>query len=395
MIQLKKKNLIIMILIAALIGGCIGFSVMSVKNGGVVLISKPDYEYYNLLAGRFGKVSSLYDVLDKYYYTELDDEKLVQGMCYGLFYGTGDPYTSYMSKEEYEDLMITATGQLEGIGVTMSVTKDNKIIIISTVKDSPAEKAGLQSGDFILAVDGVEYEGSELDSATAKMRGEPGTKVEIEYEHEGAREKVVLTRAKITMQSVYAEMLGDNIGYIYISSFENQTDEDFAKELRAFEVKGAEGVIIDLRNNGGGIVESGVNVADRLLGEGVLAYTEGKSQEKTYINTKAGKTNLPYVLLINEGTASTAEIVSAGVKDNNGGKIVGVTSFGKGIIQQTAQLKDGDAIKVTVAQYFSPNGTVIQGKGVKPDFEVEIPENSRVDTQLKKAIEVLKEEISK
>lgn len=389
MIQIKKRNFIIVIIIATLLGGSITYAGMNFIPGQNIRISNAEYEAYKNVINRYDKVEMLYQTLSKYYYKDLDEDKLIEGMCYGLFEGTEDPYTNYMSKEEYENLMIKTTGKLEGIGVTVGVNTEGYIVVISTVKGSPAEDAGIDSGDLIIAVDDVSYKGSQLDNAVANMRGPSGSKVKVTYLRNGKKIDTDLTRAKITLDSVFAKTLDDNIGYIYISSFETQTAADFKKELHAFELKGMDGVIIDLRSNGGGIVESGTEIADLLLDEGVLAYTEGKAQECTYINTKEGKTNLPYVLLVNGGTASTSEIVAAGIKDNKGGKIVGTNSFGKGVIQSMAPLKDGDAIKITVAQYFSPKGKVIHGVGVEPDYVVEIPEDSKVDTQLNKAIELL------
>ncbi len=387
--QIKKRNLVIVIVVAALLGSVVTFAGMNFIPGQSVRISKDDYSAYKTIMSRYAKVEALYETLNKYYYKDLDQDKLIQGMCYGLFEGTGDPYTNYMSKGEYDNLMVKTTGKLEGIGVTVGASSDGYIVVVSTVKDSPAEKAGMKSGDLILAVNDVSYKGSQLDTAVANMRGKVGSKVKVTYLRDGKSVEANLTRASIKLDSVFAETLDHNIGYIYISNFETDTAAEFKKELHGFEVKGVDGVIIDLRNNGGGVVESGIEVADLLLDEGVLAYTEGKSQERTYMKTTAGKTSLPYVLLINGGTASTSEIVAAGIKDNKGGKIVGTKSFGKGVIQSLAPLKEGDAVKITIAQYFSPKGKVIQGIGVEPDYVVDLPENSKVDTQLNKAVELL------
>ncbi|QIB69156.1 S41 family peptidase [Aminipila butyrica] len=388
MVQIKKRNLIIVVVVAALLGGGLTFAGMTWLPDSV-RISKADYGDYQTMVKRYGKVEALYETLNKYYYQDLDQDKLVQGMLYGLFEGTGDPYTNYMSKEEYDNLMIKTTGQLEGIGVTVGANSDGYIVVVSTIKDSPAERAGLQSGDLITKVDGTAYKGSQLDTAVANMRGEAGSKVQVTYVRNGKSLSADLTRASIKLESVYAETLDSGLGYIYISNFETNTPEEFEKELRNFEVKGVKGLIIDLRDNGGGVVESGIKVADYLLDEGVLAYMEGKAQERTDMKTTEGKTALPYVLLINGGTASTSEILAAGIKDNKGGAIVGTTSFGKGVIQSMLPLKGGDAVKITIAQYFSPKGTVIQGVGVEPDYVVELPEGSKTDIQLNKAVELL------
>lgn len=388
MIQIKKRDFIIIIIIVTLISSMITYTGITFIPGKKI-ISEEAYNSYETIMHRYAKLESLYQTLDEYYYQKLDQDDLIEGMCYGLFEGTGDPYTNYMSKEQYENFNIKTIGKLEGIGVNLGVSTEGYIIVISTIKGSPAEEAGVKSGDLILSVDNVEYKGSQIDMAIANMRGTAGSKVDVAFLRDGKKIEFNLVRAKIKLPSVFAETLDGNIGYIYISSFESETDEDFKKELHGFEVKGVKGLIIDLRNNGGGIVESGTEIADLLLDEGVLAYTEGKSEERLYMNTTEGKTNLPYVLLINGGTASTSEILAAGIKDNKGGKIVGTTSFGKGVIQSMAQLKDGDAVKITVAQYFSPKGKVIQEVGVKPDYIVELSENSKVDSQLNKAIELL------
>ncbi len=391
MIQIKKRDFIIIIIIVTLISSMITYTGITFIPGKKI-ISEEAYNSYETIMHRYAKLESLYQTLDEYYYQKLDQDDLIEGMCYGLFEGTGDPYTNYMSKEQYENFNIKTTGKLEGIGVNLGVSTEGYIIVISTIKGSPAEEAGVKSGDLILSVDNVEYKGSQIDMAIANMRGTAGSKVDVAFLRDGKKIEFNLVRAKIKLPSVFAETLDDNIGYIYISSFESETDEDFKKELHGFEVKGVKGLIIDLRNNGGGIVESGTEIADLLLDEGVLAYTEGKSEERLYMNTTEGKTNLPYVLLINGGTASTSEILAAGIKDNKGGKIVGTTSFGKGIIQSMAQLKDGDAVKITVAQYFSPKGKVIQEVGVKPDYIVELSENENEDLQLSKAIQLLTDE---
>lgn len=394
MVQIKKRNLILLIIVTALLGTGAGvgglFAATHLLHGGSVQISNSDYDYYKTLSTRYGKMDSLYKTLNEYYYKDLDEEKLMQGMYSGLFWGTEDPYTSYLTKEEYDNMVIKTTGKLEGIGVTMGIDANGYIVVVSVIEESPAQNAGIKSEDLILAVDDVEYAGADIDTAVANMRGDAGSKVKITYSRNGEKTDVTITRASITLDSVFAKTLENNIGYIYISSFETGTAQDFEKELRNFEMKGVDGLVIDLRNNGGGVVDSGVKIADMLLDEGVIAYTEGRTEERSYMKSVAGKTTLPYVLLINGGTASTSEILAAGIKDNKGGKIVGTTSFGKGVIQSMAQLEDGDAVKITIAQYFSPNGDVIHGVGITPDEVVELTETDKTDTQLEKAIELLR-----
>lgn len=393
---MKKVAQALLMLVCLAIGIGIGGAVVGwmpqILPKGLVALN-PIYLDYQHMKERYGKIENAYDKLDKYYYEEIDSKKLEEAMLKGLFEGTQDPYTTYMNPMEYENFMIKSTGELQGIGVSLAPDKDNNIVVISTFKDSPAETGGIKAGDIITKVNGVEYKAGELDKAVSEMRGEAGTKVEVSYIREGKENTLRLLRKKITLQSVFAKKLESDIGYIGIGSFEANTPQEFEMELHNFEMNNAKGLVIDLRQNGGGIVESGIEIADMLLDEGVLAYTKGKDNEKIFMNVEKGKTALPYVVLIDEGTASTSEIVAAGIKDNKGGKIVGSKSFGKGVIQTIIKLPTKDAIKITIAQYFSPKGTKIHGVGVKPDYYIDLPEDAQEDLQLKKAIEVLKKEM--
>lgn len=391
MVELKKRSVIALVILCLISGGLLSYMTARYVFGGI-LVSEEQYKIYKETGKRFAKVNELYDALNTYYYQDLNEKDLVKGMCSGLFQGAGDPYTVYMTEEEYESIMIKTTGELEGIGVTVVPDKVG-ILIVSTVNGSPAEAAGMKGGDYIVAINGVSYRGEQIDEAVANLRGEAGTKVKVTYLRNGESKEITLVRRKITLQSIFSKEPEEGIGYIRVGSFETNTAQDFKKELKSFESKGAKGLIIDLRGNGGGIVESGIEIADMLLDEGTLAYTEGKSRERIYMNTKKGRTSLPYVVLIDGASASTSEIVSAGIKDNKGGKLVGTTTFGKGLIQTIAQLDTKDAVKITVAQYFSPKGSVINNVGVKPDYEVEQPKDSKEDLQLIKAIEVLKKQI--
>ncbi len=394
MIQMKRWQFILMIILVVALGGSVAFGGAFLYSQDYRLVRLDDYEQYSYLQNKYGKLEALNKVLDDNYYKELDDKKVMESLCKGMFSSTGDPYTVYMTKEEFEDVKINTTGKFQGIGVTLALNKDGNIVIVSPIKDTPAERAGLKAGDIITEVNGVKYDGDTLEAAVANMRGEVGTEVEITYIRKNKKQKVKLIRANIVIGSVFSEVI-DNIGYIYISNFDEATGKDFKKELHSLEMKKVKGLILDLRNNGGGIVQSGVEVADELLDKGILAYTEGKTKERHFINTTLGKTYLPYVVLINGNTASTSEIVVAGIKDNKGGKVIGTTSFGKGVIQSVQELPEGDAIKLTVAQYFSPEGKEIHGKGITPDYVVDLKETDTVDKQLNKALEIIKAEYKK
>ena len=250
----------------------------------------------------------------------------------------------------------------------------------------------MKPGDIILKVDGQPYSGSESSEAASNIRGKAGTSVEITYKRNGVENTVSIVRAAIQVETIEYEMLEDNIGYILIDSFESATSKDFQAALDDLTAKGARGLVIDLRNNGGGLVDQCIKIADMLMNQGTVVYTQDHDLKKDYYTTKAGRTELPYVVLVNEYTASASEILSAGIQDNNEGIIVGTKTYGKGIIQSLYPWDDGSAVKITIMQYFSPSGKTIHKVGITPDYIVELVEGDETDYQLNKAIEVLKTE---
>ncbi|MBE6030088.1 MAG: S41 family peptidase [Clostridiales bacterium] len=392
-IVIKKSRFIILIVLMFVMGTSFGNHVAGIVgsvNDEKAVISRAEYDALMSVYDRFGKLDYLYDYLKETYYKDLNDADMMDGIYKGLYESAGDPYTNYLTAEEYENLMVDTTGEFYGIGITFTATEDDRLVIISTMDGSPAANAGLRTGDYIVSVDGVMYGADEMNDAASAMRGELNTKVDIVYSRDGEEHEVTITRKKITVESVETEILDDNIGYIRISTFDVNTGDDFEKELRKLEMQGVSGLIIDLRNNGGGIVSSGTHIADLLLPEGTIIYTETKAGERTYYNSEPSATSLPYVLLVNEGTASTSEILSVAVKENEGGKLVGTNTFGKGIVQISVPLTDGSATTVTIEQYYSPDGNEIHGIGVQPDYVVELPADAETDLQLEKAIELLK-----
>lgn len=354
--------------------------------GGPVMISNDVYDHYQELDERYSKVNSIYDTVMEGYYIEPDTTDLEDGMCKGLMSGLGDPYSAYMTEDEYKTWMESVTGEFEGIGISFTTDKDGNYVVVSVFKDSPAERAGLEAGDFILAADGKAY--PNMDALSAAIKGERGTKVTITYERDGRPHDVEIIRDKIEETSVESKILDNNIGYIAISSFAENTAEEFRAQLETMENKSVDGLVIDLRNNGGGIVNTCQEIADMLLGECEIVSMKNRAGEESVLNSDEEKTELPYVILVNENSASASEILAAAVKDNTDNPLVGVTTFGKGIVQTSGQLEDGSALEMTTMQYFSPNGNKIHKKGVKPDYVVKNTETE--DKQLDKAVELLK-----
>lgn len=390
LMNIKKQNFVILLIIVFLLGGAAAMGgVLMIEHGiagGTVKVSKNEYQHYQQMENRYGKLDQLYNQIQESFYKQPDEEDLKTGMYKGLVAGLGDPYSAYMTKEEYQSWSDSTLGEFDGIGVTFSTNKDGEYVVINTIPDTPAEKAGLKTGDILLAVDGKTY--STMETLSAAMKGKAGTKVTITYARNGKEHDVTMKRDTIINVTVESKMLEDQIGYIRISAFEEHTAEDFIDELEKMEKKQVEGLVIDLRANGGGLVESGFQIADRLLGKGTITYLEDQKGKKQYIKSDADATKLPYVLLVDENTASTSEILAAAVKDNSDNPLVGNTTFGKGIVQSSGGLEDGSALKITTMQYFSPKGSVINGKGVKPDYKIK--NSGKEDRQLQKAVDLLK-----
>lgn len=384
--EIKKKRLVIYVVAAFLAGAAVtGGACAAVFNGalGYVKVSKSQYDDMSEVYERYGKLDQLYDTITSSFYKEVDEDAMMEGAYKGLVAGLNDPYSSYMTAEEYETWVATATGEYSGVGITFTQDEDGNFVVVSVTDDSPAADAGIREGDIIKTVDGQEY--SDLDVIGNAIRGEEGSEIEITYIRDGEEKSVTMTREKITQHSVKHRMLDGNIGYISISSFIETTGEDFSQALKELEEDGAQGLVLDLRDNGGGLVDACVQVADEFLDEGVVVYVEDRDGNRTDYDAKDGKTDLKTVVLVNENSASASEILAAALQDN-GFEIVGQTTYGKGVIQSTAQLEDGSALKLTIMQYFSPDGNAINEKGVTPDHQVANEENSGKDAQLDEAL---------
>ena len=342
------------------------------------------------------KLSVLEQYLDRYYYksSEITREDKENGIYKGLFESLKDVYSCYYTPEEYKMLAEQTQGVYYGIGAYVSQDVETGICAISgVIKNSPAEAAGLMEGDLIYKVDGEDMSGLDIDEVVSHIRGEEGTEVALTLVRNGEEIEVKLKRGRVDTPTVESEMLDDGIGYLQITEFDDVTVNQFTENFEELKGQGMKGLIIDLRGNPGGSVTSVCAVAEQLLPKGLIFYMEDKDGNKTEYNCEGADFDLPMVVLVNEYSASAAEILSGAIKDSGIGKLVGKTTFGKGIVQDVIPLQDGSAIKLTVANYYTRGGNDIHLKGIEPDIEVELDTDAYLDdgkdTQLDKAVEVL------
>ena len=350
------------------------------------------------------KVNLLSDVIDQYYYKDITDEEKMEGIYKGLMSSTNDKYTDYYSPKEFKDLMVTMEGDYGGIGATLSQDKATKeVSVVEVYEGSPAARAGLERGDIVISVDGHLGTDESLDDFVQRIRGEEGTSIEMVYKRDDQEHTIEITREEVIVPSVSHRMLDDKIGYIRISSFVNGTQKDFEDALADLQSQGMQGIVFDMRDNGGGMVDSVVAILDDILPAGTVVYTMDKSgKREDYTSDDAKKIDIPVTVLVNENTASAAEIFTGAIRDFNYGTIIGTNTFGKGIVQSTVPLSDGSAVKITVATYYTPSGECIHEKGIKPDIELEFSyadENPTEydelkDNQVQKAMEVLGEKLA-
>ena len=355
----------------------------------------------------FGKLFVVKNNLEKYYYGDLDEKKMVEGAVKGMTTGVGDPYTVYINKEEFEKWNADTEGVYVGLGIQVGVI-DNKIVITAPFEDSPAAKAGILAGDVILGINGEAMTGENLEKAVGMMKGKKGESVNLTLFREGKGEfKIDVTREEITMVTVKSEMLDDSVGYIRITSFDEHTSDNFNKQIHELKNKGMKGLLLDLRGNPGGLVKECVKVASNFIPKDeTVVYTIDKAENKNLYKSVGGDFyDLPLVVLTDEGTASASEIVSGALRDYNKATLVGEKTFGKGIVQNIIYRSkdgfgDGTALKLTVSSYYTPKGNNIHKKGIEPDEVVEIPQEVReqkydrsIDPQFQKGLEIIKNKV--
>ncbi|WP_347161291.1 S41 family peptidase [Peptostreptococcus anaerobius] len=339
---------------------------------------------------QYKKLVSLSEKINEDFYKKPDRDMLETGIYKGLFAGLGDVYSAYYTKDEMKQLLEASSGKYVGVGMTVGADKETgRIRVESTFDKSPAKEAGIQKGDFIVRVDGKSYTYQEMDIAVKNMRGKAGTSVKISLIRGNRQIEKTVVRRQITIQTIESRVLENNLGYISIKSFDEDTADDFRSALKNLEAKNIKGLIVDVRDDGGGLLDVVENIADRLLGKAVIVYTQDNKGNKEYLRSSdKEKISIPIVVLTNGNSASASEILTGAILDNKAGISVGTTTYGKGLVQQVVPLRDGTGYKLTTAQYFTPNGSYINEKGIKPTIEVKEEKD-----QLPRAISYLKEKI--
>ena len=358
------------------------------------------------------KVKKVADIINTYGLFDIDEEKMADYAATGLAVSVDDHYTNYYNKEEFASFNTSLSNSFYGIGIVISVdTKTNKLIVVSPIEGGPSANAGIMPGDYIVAVDGVEYSGNQMNEAVSLMRGDSledkkGTQVTVTVERAGTRNDYVITRDIVRINSVNSKMVDDEIGYVRITAFNavddksdgsQDTYDEFIAAIDSLKAEGMKKLVIDLRNNPGGSLSVVNKIADELLPAGIITYTETKTGKREEYTSSAGELGIPMTVLVNGGSASASEVLTGALKDYKKATVIGTKTFGKGVVQTVIPLGDGSGISLTTSKYYSPSGVCIHGIGIEPDIVVEADETKQIsdlsvdeDIQLQKAIEVLK-----
>lgn len=395
----EKTNKIYKIVMLVILTAIITFILTSVLMYNV--IGKQNVKNINSTSSIERTFENFRKFIENKYIGTIDENKMLESAIKGYVEGIGDEYSEYITAEEMKEYMEETNGKYVGIGIYIANnTETNQIVVLMPMKDSPAEEAGIKAGDIITKIDGVEYKGEDLTKASNALKQEEGTKAKVEILRDKETIELEVERRTIKINHIESEIISNNIGYMQISTFDDGCYEEFEQKLQELKSKNIKSLIIDLRNNGGGIVEEAINIADLFVEKDkTLLITTEKDNQEEITKAKKDKTiDVPVVILVNKNTASASEILAAGIKENcNKVTIVGKTTYGKGVIQTIFTLTDGSGLKLTTNEYFTPNHNKINKVGIKPDIEVEFPEGESIytieqgkDTQLQKAIEILK-----
>ena len=407
---MKKMRLILaLVLLAAIVCGCAyfplgisggaGSDLTPSLDGETVTISKEEYERLR----RFSQMEGILNLIQEEYYQDVDEDAMLEMATRGMLYALEDPYTFYYSPEEYAAMWEDDEGNYAGIGIQILASYQTLVCTVSRVfEGTPAKEAGVHRGDVLVRVEDLEVNAYTLNDAVDIMRGKVREKVEIEVRRGEEILVFQIPRSDVKVNRVSSAMLEEGIGYIFLYEFAGDCLPMFQSALHSLKEQGAKGIILDLRDNPGGWVDDALAIADMFLDEGVIYYAEFKDGSRKYSYSKDGKEDLQLVVLVNEGSASSSEVLSGALQDRGAATVVGTQSYGKGIIQYVMPVgTDGAGVQFTAAQYFTPNGNQVHEVGIAPDVEVPLPEGDNgmyefgdlSDPQLSKALEVMREKL--
>lgn len=346
------------------------------------------------------KINKIENLIDQYYLFDIDKNKQQEGAVEGYVKALGDPYSEFLTKEEMDSLNQQTEGEYAGVGIVVTPSETGAITVVSAIKGSPAFEKGIKKDDIILKINGKDYNASQMNDAVKVMKGKPNTDVKLTIARmENKTSKIFdvnITRRMISLTTVNSQKIGD-IGYINITQFDRKTDKEFIEQYENLKKQNVKSIVLDLRNNPGGLLDSTVKIADYLLPQGVIVKTVDKNKKEDIQKSDASEQNLPMAVLVNGSSASASEILTGALKDYKKATIVGEKTFGKGIVQTIIPMEKGEGLKLTISEYFSPNGNKIHKQGVKPDVEIKLDEKAKgigvefmkEDNQLQKALEIL------
>lgn len=407
--KLKKTLITLLVLALFLVSNLISYNVGSTNNKTVdkKIVAKKELgeKHSNKLDDEYvlERINEVKMMIDKNYYKNADDYDVLIGMLKGAVSSLNDPYSYYMTEEEYKKFNEETDGEFAGLGIYVSGSiDDNLITVVAPMKGTPADRAGLKTDDKIIKINGQDFTADKMDDAVSIMRGKPGEKVKITIlrRDENGKAKFIdfeIVREIIKVQTVSSKLLKNNIGYIHITGFDTPTYNDFNKQYKELKKQGMSKLILDLRNNPGGLLSTSTEVVNTFLDGGLIMYTLDKQNNKQTINATKGADDVKVAVLVNKGSASASEIVAGALKDRKRATIIGTQTFGKGIVQTVYNMPDGEGLKLTTSAYYTPSGVNIHGKGIAPDINIELNkevksisiDNLNKDNQIQKAIEIL------
>lgn len=407
--KLKKTLITLLVLALFLVSNLISYNVGSTNNKTVdkKIVAKKELgeKHSDKLNDEYvlERINEVKMMIDKNYYKNADDYDVLIGMLKGAVSSLNDPYSYYMTEEEYKKFNEETDGEFAGLGIYVSGSiDDNLITVVAPMKGTPADRAGLKTDDKIIKINGKDFTADKMDDAVSIMRGKPGEKVKITIlrRDENGKAKFIdfeIVREIIKVQTVSSKLLKNNIGYIHITGFDTPTYNDFNKQYKELKKQGMSKLILDLRNNPGGLLSTSTEVVNTFLDGGLIMYTLDKQNNKQTINATKGADDVKVAVLVNKGSASASEIVAGALKDRKRATIIGTQTFGKGIVQTVYNMPDGEGLKLTTSAYYTPSGVNIHGKGIAPDINIELNkevksisiDNLNKDNQIQKAIEIL------